>query len=80
MQYIYYFFMEHESIIVIAKVLTLVPMIATPFAEAWLVRAALEAIGRNPKLEETLFSKMIIMVALVETTAIYSLVAFFLIG
>ena len=55
-------------------------MIATPFAEAWLVRAALEAIGRNPKLEETLFSKMIIMVALVETTAIYSLVAFFLIG
>jgi F0F1-type ATP synthase membrane subunit c/vacuolar-type H+-ATPase subunit K len=71
--------MDVDTAQLFAKALTLLPMITTPIAEAWLIKGAFDAIGRNPKLEETLFSKVIISVALVETTAIYSLVAFFLI-
>ena len=41
---------------------------------------AVEAIGRNPDIEGSLFSKMIIGVAMTETTAIFALVAFFLLG
>ena len=43
-----------------------------------LVSKALEAIGRNPDVQGSIFSKMIIGVAMTETTAIFALVAFFL--
>lgn len=69
--------MDVESARYIAKALAIISMMVTPFAEALVVKAAFDAIGRNPKLEETLFSKVIISVALVESTAIYALVAFF---
>lgn len=69
--------MEPESARYIAKALVIIAMIATAPAEAQVVKSAFEAIGRNPKLENSLFSKAIISVALVESTAIYALVAFF---
>lgn len=61
----------------LAKGLCILAMIATAPAEAFLVGKAFEAMGRNPKLENSLFGKVIVAVALVESTAIYALVAFF---
>jgi F0F1-type ATP synthase membrane subunit c/vacuolar-type H+-ATPase subunit K len=69
--------MDAEMFRYVVKAVAVVSMMATPLAEASIARAAFEAIGRNPKLEETLFSKVIIAIALVESTAIYALVAFF---
>lgn len=61
----------------LAKGLTILAMLATAPAEAFLVGKAFEAMGRNPKLENSLFGKVIVSIALVESTAIYALVAFF---
>ena len=64
--------------IALAKGLMILSMIGSAIGEGLVVSAAFRAIGRNPKLEETLFGKVIISVALVESTAIYAFVAFFL--
>ncbi len=69
--------MDAESIKLIVKGLIILSMIATPLAEASIARSAFDAIGRNPSLENSLFSKVIIAIALTESTAIYALVAFF---
>lgn len=69
--------MDPESATAFAKGIIILAMLPTALAEAMLISAAFRAIGRNPKLEETLFPKVIISVALVESTAIYALVAFF---
>jgi len=69
--------MELEAVTALAKSFCILAMLATAPAEAYLVGQAFQAIGRNPKLEESLFPKVIISVALVESTAIYALVAFF---
>lgn len=69
--------MSPESAQYFAKALCILTMVATAPAEAMVVRSAFEAIGRNPQLEATLFGKTIVAVALVESTAIYALVAFF---
>ena len=61
----------------LAKALCIIAMLATAPAEAYVAGKAFEAIGRNPKLENTLFGKVIVSIALVESTAIYALVAFF---
>jgi len=47
--------------------------------EGYLIGKALEAIGRNPKMEGSIFSKMIIGVAMAESTAIYAFVCFFIV-
>lgn len=39
---------------------------------------ALEAMGRNPEVRDDLFTKMIIAMAITESTAIYSLVITFI--
>jgi F0F1-type ATP synthase membrane subunit c/vacuolar-type H+-ATPase subunit K len=69
--------MEPEAMKYLAKGLIIFTMLLTPFAASQAVKAAFEAIGRNPKLENSLFSKLIIAIALVETAAIFALVAFF---
>jgi F0F1-type ATP synthase membrane subunit c/vacuolar-type H+-ATPase subunit K len=69
--------MDVESMRLLAKAIALLAMMPTAIGEGLLVSSAFKAIGRNPKLEETLFSKVIISVALVETTAIYAFVGFF---
>lgn len=69
---------QEAQMVALAKGIIILAMIGSALGEGMLVKSAFQAIGRNPKLEETLFSKVIIAVALVESTAIYALVAFFL--
>jgi F-type H+-transporting ATPase subunit c len=71
--------MSVESARIIAKGLTTVSMFGSAIGEGYLIGKALEAIGRNPDMSGSIFSKMIIGVALAESTAIYALVAFFII-
>lgn len=64
---------------VIARSICTLTMGASAIGEGYLIGKALEAIGRNPEMEGSLFSKMIIGTAMAESTAIYALVAFFII-
>jgi len=63
----------------IAKSICTLTMGASAIGEGYLIGKALEAIGRNPEMEGSIFSKMIIGTAMAESTAIYALVAFFII-
>ena len=67
-----------ESARLIAKGMAALAMVGTAAGEGYLIGKALEAMGRNPEVSGVLFSRMIIGVALAESTAIYALVAFFL--
>jgi F-type H+-transporting ATPase subunit c len=62
-----------------AKAITIVAMMPTAIGEGYVVAKAMEAMGRNPDAADTIFPKMIVGVAMCESTAIYALVAFFLI-
>ena len=68
-----------EASRLIAKGLCTVTMGGSGIGEGYLIGKALEAIARNPKMESNIFPKMFIGVALAESTAIYALVAFFII-
>lgn len=70
--------MDAEAATALAKGLMILSMVGSAIGEGLVISSAFSAIGRNPKLEETIFSKVIISVALVESTAIYAFVAFFL--
>lgn len=70
--------MDQESARLIAKGIATIAMGGSGIGEGYLIGKALEAIGRNPEMEGSIFSKMIIGVALAESTAIYALVAFFI--
>ncbi len=72
--------MEHvESARLIAKAITMtIAMAGSALGEGYIIGKALEAIGRNPDAANNIFPKMIIGVALAESTAIYAFVAFFL--
>ncbi len=72
--------MSPEAAIHIAKGIALLGMVSTALGQGYLIGKALEAMGRNPEMEASLFSKMIIGVAMTETTAIFAFVGFFLIG
>jgi F-type H+-transporting ATPase subunit c len=54
-------------------------MFGSSIGQGYLVGKALEAMGRNPEAAGDIFVKMIVGAALVESAAIYALVAFFLI-
>lgn len=71
--------MEVEAARLLAKGLATLSMFGSAIGQGYLIGKALEAIGRNPKVEGSIFSKMIIGVALAESTAIYAFVAFFII-
>jgi F-type H+-transporting ATPase subunit c len=71
--------MSIESARLIAKGLTTLSMFGSGIGEGYLIGKALEAIGRNPEQSGSIFSKMIIGVAMAESTAIYAFVAFFII-
>ncbi len=70
---------EIEAARLIAKGICTITMGGSGIGEGYLIGKALEAIGRNPEMEGSIFSKMIIGVAMAESTAIYALVAFFII-
>lgn len=67
-----------EAARLIAKGLATFSMFGSGIGEGILIGKALEAMGRNPEVSGTIFTRMIIGVALAESTAIYALVAFFL--
>ncbi len=71
--------MDIDAARLIAKGLCTLSMFGSGIGEGYLIGKALEAIGRNPKMEGSIFSKMIIGVALAESTAIYAFVAFFIV-
>lgn len=71
--------MEPESAKYIAKGIATLSMFGSAIGEGYLVGKAMEAMGRNPEAAGDIFIKMIVGVALVESAAIYALVAFFLI-
>ncbi|MBT4153465.1 MAG: ATP synthase F0 subunit C [Candidatus Magasanikbacteria bacterium] len=71
--------LDVDSARLIAKGLCTVTMGGSGIGEGYLIGKTIEAIGRNPKLEGNLFTKMFIGVALAESTAIYALVAFFIV-
>lgn len=70
---------DQESARLIAKGLCTVTMGGSGIGEGYLIGKAIEAMARNPKLEGNIFTKMIIGVALAESTAIYALVCFFIV-
>lgn len=70
--------MEIEAARLFAKSITTVSMFGSAIGEGYLIGKALEAMGRNPEMSGPIFSRMIIGVAMAESTAIYALVAFFL--
>jgi F-type H+-transporting ATPase subunit c len=68
-----------EAARLIAKGMTMtIAMAGSAIGEGYIIGKALEAMGRNPEVSGSIFSKMIIGVALAESTAIYAFVAFFL--
>ena len=69
--------MELESARLIGKSIITLSMLGTAIGEGYLIGKAFEAMGRNPEISESLFAKMVIGVAMAESTAIYALVAFF---
>ena len=71
--------MEVEAARLLAKGLTTISMFGSGIGEGILIGKALEAIGRNPEQSGNIFSKMIIGVAMAESTAIYAFVAFFIV-
>ena len=71
--------MDAESTKYIAKALIILSMLVTAPSEAWVASRAMDAIGRNPEVGDSIFPKMIVAMAICESTAIYALVAFFII-
>jgi len=71
--------MDVETAKYFAKAMIILSMLGTPIGEGYVVGKAFEAMGRNPEISNSLFTKVLIGVALCESTAIYALVAFFII-
>ncbi len=71
--------MEAEAAKYIAKGMIILSMLGTAIGEGIVAGRAMEAIGRNPEVGDSVFSKMIVGMAICESTAIYALVAFFII-
>jgi F-type H+-transporting ATPase subunit c len=72
--------MTTEAVLYLAKAICILGMLSTAVGQGYLIGKGLEAIGRNPEIEGSIFSKMIVGVAMTETTAIFAFVAFFIIG
>ena len=71
--------MDQESAKYIAKGIAAMIIPVAGLGQGYLIGKALEAIGRNPEVQGSIFSKMIIGAALVESIAILGFVAYFLI-
>jgi F-type H+-transporting ATPase subunit c len=71
--------MEQEAAAMIGKGLLGLSMMGSGLGEGYLIGKALEAMGRNPDMAGTIFTRMLIGVALAESTALYAFALFFLI-
>lgn len=70
--------MDHESIVTLAKGLTMaIGGMFPALAIGRLVAKAMEAIGRNPEASDKLFVPMLLGAAFAEAIAIYALVVVF---
>jgi len=70
--------MEAEAARYIAKGLFALSMAGSAIGEGLLISRAMDAMGRNPAAADSIFPKMIIGAAVVESTAIYAFVMFFI--
>lgn len=70
--------MEVAAAQMIGKGLIILAMLGTAIGEGYVAGKAMEAMGRNPEAADSIFPKMIVAIAMCESTAIYALVAFFL--
>jgi len=67
--------METEAVKLLAAGLCMgIGAVGSALGEGYVGGQALEAMARNPKLADKLFTNMIVAIALAESTAIYSLV------
>lgn len=71
--------MEQEAAKMISQGILGLSMMGSAVAEGFLIGKALEAMGRNPDMAGTIFTRMLIGVALAESTALYAFALFFLI-
>ena len=71
--------MTEEAARLIGKGLATISMFGSGIGEGYLIGKALEAMGRNPEMAGTIFTRMLIGVALAESTALYAFALFFLI-
>lgn len=71
--------MDAEAAKYIAKALIILSMTASAISEGKVIAQAVEAMGRNPEAADSIFSKMIIGVAMIESIAIFAFVAFFVV-
>lgn len=71
--------MEVEGAKYIGKGLAALAIPVAGIGQGYLIGKALEAIGRNPDVQGSIFSKMIIGAALVESLGILAFVAYYLI-
>lgn len=71
--------MDIETAKMFAKGIIILAMVATAPAQGMVASRAMEAIGRNPSIGDSIFPKMIVAMAICESTAIFALVAFFII-
>jgi len=65
--------------IIVAGITTAIAGIGPALAEGMVASKAMEAMGRNPEAADKLFSYMIVVQAVCESTAIYGLVVSFII-
>ncbi len=70
--------MDLASATILAKSLTTVSLFGAAIGEGILIGKALEGMSRNPEVADMLFTRMLIGVALAESSAIYALVVFFM--
>lgn len=70
--------MESEAAKYIAQGLFILSMMGSAIGEGIMMSKAMEAMGRNPAVSDTIFTRMIVGAAIIESTAIYAFVAFFI--
>ncbi len=65
--------MDAESVRLLSAGLCMaVGTIAPAIAEGWIARSAMEAMGRNPQVADSMFTKMIVAMAITEAVSIYA--------
>lgn len=70
--------MDVEAARYIAQGLMILSMAGSAIGEGIMMSRAMEAMGRNPAVADNIFTRMIVAAAIVESTAIYAIVAFFI--
>ncbi len=70
--------MDAEAARLIAKGIALLPLLGVGIGQGLMMAKAFEGMARNPEMEGSLFTKMLIATALIESIAILAFVGFFI--